>query len=234
LDKANEIRMFLKGLGWPDPILADSGNGGHLLYKIDLPNDEASRNLFRRCLEALDFLFSDENVSIDRSVHNASRIWKLYGTMACKGDNTPERPHRLAKILEVPLEMIIVDRELLLNLAAMLPEAPRPESKPDSSYKPLDIEKWMADHGLSIKRAKPWQGGTVYELKECPFNSEHNSGEARIIQFSTGALSFGCFHNSCQGNDRHILRDKLEPGWREKKRGNGFDEDEGVPKITAH
>ena len=28
--------------GWPDPIFANSGNGWHLLYRIDLPNDKES------------------------------------------------------------------------------------------------------------------------------------------------------------------------------------------------
>jgi hypothetical protein len=223
LNKANKIIAFLTNQGWPDPILADSGNGGHLLYKIDLPNDEVSRALLRRCLEALDFVFSDEKLSIDRCVHNAARIWKLYGTMACKGDNIPERPYRLARILEVPKEITIVILESLQNLAAMLPEMPGAESNPVGSYKPFDLEAWMTDHGLSTRRTKPWQGGTVYELSECPFNSGHNNGEARIIQFSTGALSFGCFHNACQGNDWFSLRDKLEPGWRERRNGDGLD-----------
>ncbi len=34
------LRRFLAGLAWPAPILADSGNGYHLLYRIDLPADD--------------------------------------------------------------------------------------------------------------------------------------------------------------------------------------------------
>jgi hypothetical protein len=45
---------------------------------------------------------SDDQVSVDTGVYNAARIWKLYGTIACKGDNTPERPHRPARFIEVP------------------------------------------------------------------------------------------------------------------------------------
>jgi hypothetical protein len=29
----------LWGAGFPDPVLGDSGNGTHLLYPVDLPND---------------------------------------------------------------------------------------------------------------------------------------------------------------------------------------------------
>ena len=44
-DVARQCAAWLYSLGWPAPILADSGNGAHLLYRIDLPNDEARRHL---------------------------------------------------------------------------------------------------------------------------------------------------------------------------------------------
>ena len=36
--------------------------------------------------------FTDSAVALDVSVFNAARIWKVYGTMACKGDNLPSAP----------------------------------------------------------------------------------------------------------------------------------------------
>jgi hypothetical protein len=53
LQRAQDCRSWLQGLSWPAPISADSGNGAHLLFRIDLPNDEASRTLVKRCLEAV-------------------------------------------------------------------------------------------------------------------------------------------------------------------------------------
>ena len=99
LAKADEIARWIAGLGFPDPIRADSGNGAHLLYRIDLPNDEAATALVKACLTTLDTLFSDERVSVDTANFNAARIWKLYGTVSRKGDNTPERPYRRSRIL---------------------------------------------------------------------------------------------------------------------------------------
>src|SRR5262249_54565984 len=29
-----QVRDYLSGQGWPDPVLADSGNGYHLLYRV--------------------------------------------------------------------------------------------------------------------------------------------------------------------------------------------------------
>ena len=67
-------------------ILADSGNGAHILVRIDLPNDDPSKELIERCIAAIFFRFNDNLESVDQTVTNASRIWKLYGTLACKGE----------------------------------------------------------------------------------------------------------------------------------------------------
>ena len=93
---------WLEEQGWPEPIVADSGNGYHLLYRIDLPNDDASKQLLKDSLASLASRFNSQYVEIDTGTFNASRIWKLYGTLVCKGDNLPERPHRVASLMHVP------------------------------------------------------------------------------------------------------------------------------------
>src|SRR5258706_12316128 len=109
--------VWLNVQGWPEPVFASSGNGAHLLYSIDLANDGDSADLIKSCLAALSYLFSDGSVKVDISTANASRIFKLYGTLACKGDKTPERPHRGAAILAAPEERRTVWSEKLSNLA---------------------------------------------------------------------------------------------------------------------
>jgi hypothetical protein len=94
------VRDHLGGRGWPAPVLGDSGNGYHLLYPIDLPADDGG--LVRRTLLALAQRFDTEAVRIDRAVFNPSRLCKVPGTLARKGDSIPERPHRRAQLLEVP------------------------------------------------------------------------------------------------------------------------------------
>jgi hypothetical protein len=100
LTRARDAKVWLVQQGWLHPILADSGNGAHLLYRIDLPNDKGSLALVERVLKAVAQKFSDSTVKVDTDVSNAARIWKVYGTLACKGDSTPERPHRYARLLE--------------------------------------------------------------------------------------------------------------------------------------
>ena len=119
LHKILEIRDYLRQQHWPEPILADSGNGYHLLYRIDLQTPDAK--LVKRVLHALAEQFDDEHVKVDRSVFNPSRITKLYGTRARKGDDTPERPHRDTCILAVPEMLQVVPQSHLEMLAALAP-----------------------------------------------------------------------------------------------------------------
>lgn len=114
-ERAEAVTAFLEEHGFSKPILADSGNGIHLLYAIDLPSKDG--NLVRRVLETLSERFSDDVVQVDRTVHNAARIWKLYGTTARKGDPIQDRPHRQARLLCVPEKMEPVPIVLLQRLA---------------------------------------------------------------------------------------------------------------------
>jgi len=221
LDRAGQVAAFLSERGWPEPLLADSGNGAHLLYRIDLPNDEAARELVKRALDALDALFSDDTCTIDTANHNAARIWKLYGTTSRKGDHTPDRPHRKAKVLAVPASPGIVNPDLLERLAATLPAPPEHRgSFPRGTA--IDLRSWLADHGIGIVAEKPYADGTLYVLGECPFSGDHRDG-AFAIQFGSGAIHAGCHHASCGGGSQRWpeLREKYERGSSGTSPGTG-------------
>jgi hypothetical protein len=102
IEKAKQCREWLRGEGWPEPILADSGNGGHLVYRLDLENTAVNIEMLKSCLWALDLYFSDSVVKVDTSTHNASRVLKVWGTLAAKGESVPERPHRLSGLIDGP------------------------------------------------------------------------------------------------------------------------------------
>ena len=92
----------LRNAGFGDPVVVDSGNGAHLLYRLDLPNDQYATDLTRQVLGAVATRCAPPDIDIDLTVYNAARICKLYGTTARKGDSTPDRPHRRSRILEIP------------------------------------------------------------------------------------------------------------------------------------
>jgi hypothetical protein len=152
---------------------------------------------------------------VDTAVHNPARIWKLYGTLSAKGDNTPERPHRMARILEAPSTLAVVDTALLEVLAAagatakaVAPSngAPRGQS--------FDIERWIHDYHLEVDGPEPWQGGRKWVFRVCPWNSDHTNRSAVILQQASGAIAATCRHNGCQGKGWPALRDVIEPDWR--------------------
>jgi hypothetical protein len=92
----------LRGAGFPDPVVGDSGNGAHLLNLLDLPNDSRATELLRNVLAGVAARCGTEDINVDQTVFNAGRIVKLYGTLTCKGDNVPDRPHRRSRLLEIP------------------------------------------------------------------------------------------------------------------------------------
>lgn len=82
LERARAVVEYLTSVGWPAPIQAMSGNGYHLLHRIDLPTDDGG--LVKFVLAALAERFSDDAVAIDRAVHNPARIAKVVGTVSRK------------------------------------------------------------------------------------------------------------------------------------------------------
>ena len=208
----------MSGLGFPEPIKADSGNGAHLLYRIDLPNDESATALVKSCLATLDALFSDERVSVDTANFNAARIWKLYGTVSRKGDNTPERPHRRSRIISAPDLLQVVTVEQLHDLVSRLPTEQHAQQPPATKGKGFDLRTWLSEHNLSVRSEKPYSGGTLYVLDQCPFSSAHKDG-AFAIQFGNGAVFAGCKHASCGGGTQRWqeLRERYEPDRAEKR-----------------
>jgi hypothetical protein len=220
LEKADEVARWIAGLGFPDPVRADSGNGAHLLYRIDLPNDDAATVLVKSCLATLDTLFSDERVNVDTANFNAARIWKLYGTVSRKGDNTPERPYRRSRILSAPDELSIATIDQLRDLAARLPTEQHAQQQPATAKdKGFDLRHWLSDHGVGVRSEKPYSGGTLFILDQCPFSSAHKDG-AFAIQFGNGAVFAGCKHTSCGGGTQRWqeLRERFEPDRATKRK----------------
>lgn len=211
LQRAREVREALRAMGWPEPIFADSGNGAHLVYRIDMPNNDKATETIELVLKAMDALFSDNKIKIDTKNYNASRIWKAYGTFARKGANVPDRPWRRSQVLEAPAEIKPVPEELLASMAWEFQQKDEAERTPRTDGK-IDLEQWLSSHGLDVvKRKTAHGGGIMFILERCPWDSSHTDRSAWAVQFPSGAIAAGCHHNSCSGKGWGDLRRLYEP-----------------------
>ena len=103
LKVGNTIKAMLEfEYGWPLPYVNISGNGTHLMYHLDEPNTEEVRDTIKQFLATLNGRFKADGCSVDTTTFNASRIFRVPGTWARKGDNIPARPHRKAYMLMDP------------------------------------------------------------------------------------------------------------------------------------
>jgi len=216
LQTARRVFKYLRNKGFSDPIIADSGNGYHLMYNVALPNSIEYTDPIKNFLLVLAMYFSDNRVDIDKSVFNASRITKLYGTTATKGANTKERPHRQSRILHVPDTIKLNSVELFRKIAAELPQEPK-KSYPartngnGTQGTQFDIEEFITKYGIRVAKKINSGGITKYLLEECIFNPQHKSPDAAIIVLSNGAIAYNCFHNSCQIYNWQDVRLHFEP-----------------------
>jgi hypothetical protein len=231
-ERAAVIRADLYEQDWPRPIVADSGNGGHLMFAVDLPVDD--NGLVKRCLEALAATYDDHAVRIDQTVHNPARLWRVYGALNGKGDDAGEecgRPHRMARMLEAPDELETVSRELLENLAARAPSGKSTAvvksrnangQLHQNASRAFNIEDFVRSNGLDVLGPEPWSGrggvGRKWVFRVCPWNPDHVNRSAYILQHASGAVDAGCHHESCKGKTWHDLRRTYEPGFDPHRR----------------
>ncbi len=217
VQRAFQIRAALRAKGWPDPIFADSGNGGHLLYPVALPADDAG--LTQRILKILAAQFNDDIVKIDETVYNAGRVWKCYGTHACKGDSTPDRPHRLARIIEAPDVLTVVPVALLESLAGGAPAPPPTNDQPQPAKRRVDVfdvEDYLREHGVAFSDPVSYRAGKKWMLDACVW-AGHTDKAAVVWQLPDGTICANCSHNSCEGRGWTDLRETVEPGYKAAK-----------------
>lgn len=206
LAKAQEIRNGLSSLGWAEPIMTDSGNGAQLMYRIKLPS--CDDGLVQKVIAEI-AKCGDDKVKIDLTVHNPARIWRLPGTMNCKGDSIPSRPHRMAKLHSESQDIGTISIEQLQDIVVNSNVAEESVSERRSEF---DIGSWIRQYCPELGAAQPWKGGRRWIFPVCPFNEAHNNKSAVLIEQPSGAIAFACHHNGCSGNDWQTLRELKEPG----------------------
>ncbi len=217
----------LEGLGWPEPIVGDSGNGFHLCYRIDLSNDDESNNLVSGCLAGLKESFWSASVKIDQSVSNAARIWKLYGTLSIKGRDTPARPHRVARILRAPDRLEVVPAAKLLYFSNLARAHQRvPVAVGGGSWSRDRVLRMLDRGGIKVNPGEfQTKGGPSWTLEVCPFiQGVHGGGRpgmnTTMVGIGGDGIPWFCCHGDrCKGKRKFTdLVELVEPGYKEHKR----------------
>ncbi len=205
IHRREEVIEWLDLAGFSPGLWGMSGNGAHLLYRLDnLPNDEEHTALIRSCIAVIAARFGDKTVDVDRKVFNPARLCKLYGTLVRKGDNVPDRPYRRSR-LDIPDTLPApVSLDQLRWLSRQAAEAarvnvPRTGAQVTAGRR-LDVPAYLAAARLAegqdyrIKRKK---GMTWYNFRLCPVHANPNPNfECGICQSDDGAMGAKCQHDS--------------------------------------
>jgi len=207
-DLAFEVANFMSSIGFMPPVIAISGNGTHLLYKVDFEATKDNAELVKSCLQVLADKFNTDSVKIDTANFNPARICKLHGTLAQKGANTEDRPHRMSMITDAGSNA--ANRKDLLEELASMKDDQKVVDIPLVSEEPFDLISFLSANNITYKE-KPGTDCTEYHLNECPFDGSHKNGDAKIFHYSNGAISFKCHHNSCSGRKWQDVRLLFDP-----------------------
>ena len=207
----NNVYKFLRDEGFEKPVICDSANGYHLLYKQDMQSTPANTEVMKKFLQVLDMYFSNEKVKIDCSTYNASRICKLYGTYSRKGSNTKDRPQRMSYILQVPTEVKITPNEYFEKVASYLPEPEKKDRFNNYGASSFDLDEFIKEHDIKVAKIEDGKDYRKYVLEECPFCSAHRAPDSALFKMKDGGYGFKCLHNSCSQYTFKDFRLKYDP-----------------------
>lgn len=216
----DQVIKRVEEINLPEPLKAFSGNGFHLLFKLD-PEIKSEKNYVKAFTSAIAEQFTHEHVEIDTTVTNSSRLVKAYGTHARKGDQTPTQPHRLAKVLLAP----DTPEPISISFLNQLSEAYKPEAKEEremvnsavGNEPRFDLPAYLSHYKVTVLETKKSGTATVHCLETCLFDPSHTPNKASIVVNEDGKLFYQCFKKGCTNHTwneaREIIsgNDKLIP-----------------------
>ena len=194
-------------------IIADSGNGIHFLVPLNFLPADTTKSKVKKILGLLDKKFSNQQAKIDVTVYNPSRITRLYGTLNCKGGDTPERPYRQSRLLWVPSEIETGLTEENLNTLITRLQIATVELTNETVEQKNDVEEvrpyisakgeeWLEHYNLECSSYKEDEHGTkLYPFKSCPMKEHSNTDSGACFTITKyGRCRFRCLHASCSSN----------------------------------
>lgn len=195
-DVVNNVYKFLRDEGFEQPVICDSANGFHLLYKQAMKNTQENTETMKSFLKVLDMYFSTDKVKIDCTTFNPSRICKLYGVISRKGSDTKERPQRESKILRVPKDVKTTPNEYFEKVASYLPKPEKRDRTNNYGVGAFDLDEFLQKYNIAVRNVVETREYTKYVLEKCPFNPAHSAPDSAVFKMRDGSFGFKCLHNS--------------------------------------
>lgn len=176
---------------WPKPLFADSGNGCHILFPINLVCNDSTDELVSKVLQAIKLMYEEEGFKIDTNTSDRARQVRLYGTINTKGIGDV----RESEILSEPSQDRHITKEQLEFYAEQ------------NGYKfggramapiDFDIDAFLRKNNIDYKKREGTN--TIRWFVQCPNNPDHNiDGKPAILHYKNqGTYGFKCHHESCR------------------------------------
>lgn len=187
------VDSFLKEAGFSEPLRVLSGNGAHLLYRVDLP---AETDLVKRLVHGIAERYSTDRVDVDKNVHDAPRITKIAGTLTKKGEHTDERPQRVSVLENPGLQPHVTTEAVIRRYVASITPKTEPPPTPRSPRA-----------AITLPQLQPIQTG-------CRFLQHCENSAATLSETDWFAMS--SIVSLCEDGDEHMHRlSRPYPGYTE-------------------
>lgn len=222
---ASDVIRYLEKFNFSKYIIACSGNGYHIFYRIDLENTDENNIIYTNFIKALKSKFP----RIDSSVSNTGRIVRLYSLPNYK---CPDRPLDTG-FIKFPddAENTIHSPELMQQVIAAIAEEQK-KVQPTKEGKSLKRERTKAEQGygspatmellenflnaagVSYKQGTiPGQNISCFFV-DCPNASAHTTPTRErdaACWIYDGKFCYKCFHESCGIKGWNDFRNEVDP-----------------------
>lgn len=211
-EKANAYKYaqfvigYLEQLGFPKPAFCDSGNGFHVLVRVDMPNTNLSTCVVRQFLSVIASKFDGSfgAAHVDVAVCDPNRIVKIYGSKVFKGAATEERPHRYSKVIYEG-DQVVATAEMISAVTGDVKASVFSFGGAPVADKELAAQvQWVCSvlDFYGVDHADPTEDRSFVKMfVECPNSTQHTVvGESgtMVTIARDGALGFHCSHDHCQ------------------------------------
>lgn len=115
------LRYLKNELGFTTCFMAYSGRGYNLIWKVDLPANQRSEELLKKCQLALAKKFNSDTVKINTKRCSRHELVRFFGSINVTNADTENHPWVNSHIVHAPKKMVVVDVDKLKKLAAEAP-----------------------------------------------------------------------------------------------------------------